>query len=211
MIRVDAGRGNQVRTRHQWVYFERLINQTRGLGSKFASITLEYRVHHVESWVTLKISMVQPDQPARDASPKPATAGSWKPGQSGNPKGRPRSGLAFAERVRERIDPDLIIDLAVRVAADETLSPKTRLEALWPLIDRGFIKPPTTIAAQVQTTTTTRDWSAVPLEERRALLAQLRGVRPALEHRVSDPKVLDGGAALLPIAVAHAVAKADEE
>lgn len=147
------------------------------------------------------------------SEPKPKRPGNprWLPGVSGNPKGRPRSGLAFAERVRERVDPDLIIDLAMQVAADETLSPSTRLAALWPLIDRGFIKPPTTIAAQVQTTTTTRDWSVVPLEERRALLEQLRGARPVLEHRVQDPKVLDGDAVLSPTAVALSVVIPDEE
>lgn len=134
-----------------------------------------------------------------------------KGGPSLNPKGRPRSGLAFAERVRERIDPDMIIDLAVRVAADETLSPERRLEALWPLIDRGFIKPPTTIAAQVQTVTSSRDWSQVPLEERRALLSQLRGA-PILDgNRVSDPTVTDGKPALSPTAVAHAIDVSVEE
>ncbi len=75
----------------------------------------------------------------------------FKPGQSGNARGRPRTGLAFAERVRERIDPDLVIDLALRVASDETIAPAERLAALLPLIDRGFIKPPTTVAAHVTT------------------------------------------------------------
>jgi hypothetical protein len=149
----------------------------------------------------------------KPAEPKPRPAHLWKPGQSGNPKGRPRSGLAFAERVRERIDPDMIIDLAMRVAEDETLSVKTRLEALWPLIDRGFLKPPTTIAAQVHTTSSpTRDWSVVPIDERRELLARIRGAGRALAlddgtHRVADPKVIDGQAALSPTPVTPA----DEE
>lgn len=129
-----------------------------------------------------------------------------KGGPSLNPKGRPRSGLAFAERVRERIDPDLIIDLAVRVASDETISPERRLEALWPLIDRGFIKPPTTIAAHVQTVASgSRDWSQVSLDERRALLGQLRG------NRVTDPNVVDENTLLLPAAVALATTNTDEE
>ena len=145
------------------------------------------------------------DQTPTQPEPKPRPAHLWKPGQSGNPKGRPRSGLAFAERVRERIDPDLVIDLALRVAADETISAERRLEALLPLIDRGFIKPPTTIAARVETTDMTprRDWQTVPLEERRALLESIR--------RVRDPKVLDGGVALLPMPVALALASTDEE
>lgn len=42
-----------------------------------------------------------PDKPKR-----PATPGSWKPGVSGNPKGRPKSGLALADMIRERLDPE---------------------------------------------------------------------------------------------------------
>lgn len=143
-----------------------------------------------------------------DPEPTPKPRGNpamVKGGPSLNPKGRPRSGLAFAERVRERVDPDLIINLALEVASDTTMSAERRLAALWPLIDRGFIKPPTTIAAHVQTSSTnTRDWSTVPLEERRSLLEQLRG-------RVSDPKVLDGEAVVSPTVVAPAVASIDEE
>lgn len=105
----------------------------------------------------------------------------WKPGQSGNPRGRPRSGLAFAERVRERIDPDLVIDLALRVAEDEELSPTERLATLWPLIDRGFIKPPQTLAA----TLTSHDYesfdvNALRLDEQRTLLDLIRRTRAAL-------------------------------
>ncbi len=88
-----------------------------------------------------------------DQSPRPRGNPAWRPGgPSPNPRGRPRSGLAFAERVRERVDPDLLIDLALRVAEDEELAPAERLAALLPLIDRGFIRPPTTIAARVETT-----------------------------------------------------------
>lgn len=74
---------------------------------------------------------------------KAPTPASWKPGQSGNPKGRPRTGLAFAERIRERVSPDVVIDLAMAVAADETLTAERRLAALLPLVDRGYTKPPT--------------------------------------------------------------------
>lgn len=108
--------------------------------------------------------------------------------------------------MRERVDPDIVINLALEVAADETMSPATRLAALWPLIDRGFIKPPTTIAAVVQTSSSRGDWEAVPLEQRRELLAQLRSA-----HRVSDPKVLDENTVLLPALVGQATYDPDEE
>jgi hypothetical protein len=68
-----------------------------------------------------------------------ATAGSFKPGDPRiNRAGRPRPGLAFAERVRERVDPDMVIDLAIAVAEDESTPLGHRLAALWQLIDRGY-------------------------------------------------------------------------
>jgi Family of unknown function (DUF5681) len=96
-------------------------------------------------------------------------------GQSGNPRGRPRAGLALAERIRERLDPDIVIDLALRLAADESIELDKRLAALLQLADRGFIKPPLTMAAQITTTNDApRDLSTIPLEVRRAMLAALR-------------------------------------
>jgi hypothetical protein len=113
------------------------------------------------------------DQPMKKA----ATPSSWKPGQSGNPKGRPRSGLAFAERVRERIDPDLVIELALQVAADDELSPLVRLNALLPLVDRGFQKPATAITATVTPSEPAFDVSSLPVEKQRALLDLIRQTR----------------------------------
>jgi hypothetical protein len=130
-----------------------------------------------------------------------------KGGPSLNPKGRPRAGLALAERIRERLDPDTLLNLAMRVAEDETLSDARKIEILLPLYDRGYVKPPTTIAAQVHTTSSpSRDYSQVPLEERRALLEQIRSL-----GRVTDPKVLDGEAVVSPALVAHTPDGNDEE
>ncbi|MCX5747510.1 MAG: hypothetical protein NT062_34025 [Proteobacteria bacterium] len=113
----------------------------------------------------------------RAKKPKLATPASWKPGVSGNPNGRPRTGLAFAERVRERVDPDLVINLAMRVADDESMPADARLSALWPLIDRGFVKPPTASTIDLTTTRTPeRDWTSVSVDERRALLERIRSV-----------------------------------
>lgn len=124
---------------------------------------------------------------------KGPTATSFKPGVSGNPKGRTpmRHGLAFAERVRERVSPDLVIDLAMRVAENEKMDPAARLAALWPLIDRGFIKPPTSITATIETSSAPQlDWSRLPVAERMELLKRLRA--PQLEAAVDDgPKKND--------------------
>lgn len=103
------------------------------------------------------------------------TSTSFKPGVSGNPLGRPRKAMAFADRVRERLDPDMVIDLALAVAADTTLAPHERLRELWPLVDRGFIKPPTVGAHVVEASTSLGglDLDALPLDEIERRLALL--------------------------------------
>lgn len=127
------------------------------------------------------------DKPDGDPSPAKRTppsrkgiapANAWPKGVSGNPAGRPKKLEAFAERVRERVDPDLVIDLAMRVAEDEKLAPSTRLAALWPLVDRGWVKPPADARVHVEGSTTSgTDWSAVPIEARLAALQALRAAR----------------------------------
>lgn len=90
--------------------------------------------------------VTEPEKPRRGPPSrlgKGPTPTSWRPGQSGNPKGRAKHGHAFSERVRERVDPDLVIELALRVAENEALAPEVRLAALWPLVDRGWVRPPT--------------------------------------------------------------------
>lgn len=132
---------------------------------------------HQHDQRTLQNSMTN----QRAKSPKAATPASWKPGQSGNPAGRPRTGLAFAERVRERVDPDTVITLALEVLADDNIPARERLVALWPLIDRGFIKPPTTSDINVNGGgVPQRDFASMSIDERRDLLAKLRAV-PALD------------------------------
>jgi len=104
------------------------------------------------------------------------TAGSWRKGVSGNPAGRPRSPSAFAERVRERVDPDLVIELALRVATDESLAPAERLRELWPLVQQGWTKPPAGLAVHVDASVARRDWSALSDADMRELLARIRSV-----------------------------------
>jgi len=41
---------------------------------------------------------------AKHTAKRPAPGTAWKPGQSGNPAGRPRSGLALAEVLRDYLD-----------------------------------------------------------------------------------------------------------
>jgi hypothetical protein len=68
-----------------------------------------------------------------------------------NPLGRPRGSGAFGDRVRQRIDPDVVIDLALEAAADTSTPAATRLDALLKVIDRGYTKPATSVTVTATT------------------------------------------------------------
>lgn len=96
-----------------------------------------------------------------------------KGGPSPNPKGRPRVGLALADAIRRRMSPDTLIDLALRLAGDETVSVADRVAALLPLYDRGYVRPPTATLLRLETeeVAPARDYSRLTLDQRRTLLA----------------------------------------
>jgi len=110
---------------------------------------------------------------------KGPTPGSFRPGVSGNPAGRPpsRSASCFAERARERVPPDLALDLALAVAQDTSIPPAERLHALWPLIDRAYQRPATATTADVRVTAgqaaADARFDALPIDRRRALLESI--------------------------------------
>jgi hypothetical protein len=80
--------------------------------------------------------------------------GSFKPGQpSPNPGGRPRSGLALATAIRERIDPHSVLDLVVRYLSDESVPLQDRLHTLLPWLHAGYLKPPQTSALHITSET----------------------------------------------------------
>lgn len=100
----------------------------------------------------------------------------WKPGQSGNPSGRPRSALAFAEAIRARLDPHLVLALVERFIHDESVSVEKRLAALLPWMQAGYLRPPTTAAVTVEVRGSRLDWDSIPIGERIALLERLEAV-----------------------------------
>jgi len=116
---------------------------------------------------------------------------SWKPGISGNAKGRPRTGLAFSERIRERLDPDVVITLLLRHLADEDVPIAARLASALPYIGAGYAKPATATDLTINGSTPTRDFSAMSLDERRELLGRLRAV-PAI-GATSDTQATEPG------------------
>lgn len=135
--------------------------------------------------------------------------GTFRPGHDPrrNSEGRPRRGLALAECIRRRLDPDKILDLLNRYAADEREPIDKRLATLLPWARLGYLAAPTTIAARVESATTAPspiDVSALPLAAKRELLAALRSARAALPAGDSADSGADVATSALPAAPAAA-------
>ena len=83
------------------------------------------------------------DQPGGPATPTPkraSTSTTWKPGQSGNPRGRPRKGNALAEMVREAADPRELVETMLDVLRNAE-SDAIRIQAAQWLRDSGYQRP----------------------------------------------------------------------
>ena len=78
----------------------------------------------------------------------------WKPGQSGNPQGRPKG---IAAVVKDRVEPSELVDILLDAARDPRAKVSERIAAVRELADRGWGKAPafaaielSAIAAEVQ-------------------------------------------------------------
>jgi hypothetical protein len=112
-----------------------------------------------------------------------------------NLAGRPRTGLALAETIRRKVDPEQIVDMLLRLAADETVPLDKRLVTLLPWVQLGYLRPPTTAAVRVETSSgaPALDVSAMPLEVQRELLAAIQRARAALPVAIDDgEQMVDG-------------------
>ena len=71
----------------------------------------------------------------------------WKPGQSGNPKGRALGGRSLAEKIRAKAGEDagVYVDELHKMALNRRIAPKTRGEIIRLLLERGYGKTPTDI------------------------------------------------------------------
>lgn len=127
------------------------------------------------------------EQPAKK---RPATPGSWRPGISGNPAGRKPNGETLADAYRAKFTPERIVELAERLAT-EAVSEQVRLQALAMISERAHGKVANVLDASINAGTSSTDYShlsAMPLDERRLLLAKLRG-EPAPSPVVADPRL----------------------
>lgn len=124
-----------------------------------------------------KHEQASPTEPATPAIERPKrgpTSTSWRPGRSGNPKGRPRTGLAFAEAVRKHLDPETALAFIIRFCKDETQPYPARVAAMFGLIDRGYVKPPIGVAI-ASIAPPELDFAHLSEDELRERLAWLRG------------------------------------
>lgn len=80
-------------------------------------------------------------KPKRKAPPS-----AWKPGQSGNPAGRPRVVAEIRDLARSH-GPEALETLA-RIMRDKAARPDARARAAEALLDRGYGRSPTTLAGE---------------------------------------------------------------
>lgn len=83
----------------------------------------------------------RPPGPGKASGAKKRRSTSWKAGQSGNPKGRPRSGEALSEVLREEVTPKALL-ARMKWLADNAESETVRYHALCWLAERGWGKAP---------------------------------------------------------------------
>lgn len=91
----------------------------------------------------------------------------FQKGKSGNPRGRPP--LALSERIREKVDPDELIQIALELARDENAFSRDRMAAVSFLAERGWVKPPQTLAVAHVPAFPSYDYNALSTDELRTL------------------------------------------
>lgn len=106
----------------------------------------------------------------------PSNDTTWKPGKSGNPKGRPKLGETYAEIVRSKLPPEEADKRACErydaAVAKGDLALAQRIDE-W-RVDRGWGKAPQAVDVTIDAGGSEDvDWNDVPLEKRRELAAAL--------------------------------------
>ena len=103
----------------------------------------------------------------------------WQSGISGNPAGRPKRGISLAERVRELVDTDAVIEFLDSVWRDPTAKLETRVAAAREILDRGHgravqaLELDATLTAVAAPLALPDDWDQMPAADKEQLLASL--------------------------------------
>ena len=129
--------------------------------------------------------------------PQRRSSGSWKPGQSGNPKGRAPAPVDIAELAR--VHGPRCIEVAAELLDDA--DPRIRLGALVALLDRGFGKPRQTVETIDPAGSLMMHWAAAKrVSEELQQEFQQRGTRPTIDGTADAvaPPPLDLLTAVLP-------------
>lgn len=115
----------------------------------------------------------------------------WKPGQSGNPSGRPKGPIDIAALAREHGP------RCIQVAAEllEDADPRIRLAALVALLDRGFGRPSQAVTGTTDMPTILQ---LMHHEAAREFSEQLAAEREAAERQLREPLVINGEATKAP-------------
>jgi hypothetical protein len=92
-------------------------------------------------------------------------AGTWRPGQSGNPRGRPRRADALAIAIRDQVPPEDLIATARAIKDDESAPASVRLQAAQFLAERGYARPAERHEVVMGTSEADEDMTMLTLEE----------------------------------------------
>jgi len=129
---------------------------------------------------------------------RPATSGSFRPGQSGNPAGRPKGRTPAQEAIADvrelaREHTAEAIDTLVSIATDTKCPAAARVGAAVSILDRGWGKPAQQMEIDHKETTLAITADMTPQQAAEAFLATIRGA-VVLEYEAEEPEQIEQSA-----------------
>ena len=117
----------------------------------------------------------------------------WKKGQTGNPKGRPRTVAGLKEAAQAHTETALHV--LAGIMADDTVQPNARVQAAQALLDRGYGKPPQHNTNETDMRVTQARWLTQREAEALEAKQDSESFRTIPEDH-SKPSTIDGNAGL---------------